>query len=200
MRVVNNIIKPIANGFVTVADSSSHRADVARRASHIYDAGAVRTRIAEGSGYISGAVKPVVDGLSSCSDSIGVISDAIHKVSRKMRVCKNRTKQENPNASALKANIRGLKQSAPEIKEALNEVMGVNDVRVAKQEKGVIAGVKETGKAVTRVALSGLLYAAGSFIPVPGTGLAGYILGEKVANTVLGKPYTKIAKNIAKAK
>lgn len=198
MRVASNIITPITRSLTTIADSSSHGADVARRASRIHDAETVRTRVAEGTGYVSGAIKPVMDGLSSCSDSIGVISDTVKKVSRNVRASKNTALSENPNASSIKAKLEGLKKSAPEIKSALKEITGVNDIKAAKHEKGTIAGVKETAKAFARVSLSGILYVAGNFVPVPGTGLAGYILGEKVANTVFGKPFTKIAHGIKK--
>lgn len=199
MRVSNNIIRPIARGIETITDSSLHSANVARRASRIHEAGSVRTKIAAGTGYVSGAVQPVVNGLSNCSDSIGVITDTIKKVSRKMRASKNTALSEDPKASALKAGMKGLKQATPELKSALKEITGVNDIKAAKKEKGTITGVKETAKAAARVSLSSLLYVAGSFIPVPGTGLAGYILGEKVVNTVLGKPFTKIASKIKKS-
>jgi predicted ATPase len=96
------------------------------------------------------------------------------------------------------AGFSALKESIPQLKDAMKEVGGINDVKSAMKEEGVLKAIQEGGKAVTRVATSLGLAIVGTCTPIPAGTFAGWVAGEKLVNTCLGKPFTKQAKNILK--
>lgn len=172
-NIVNSITNEIRGTYETVAKSSNEYKAVAQRSAELQKLGVSKTRIAVGKGYLIGAFRPIINKLNSSSDSFDLLTKTYKKVRR-----------------------NGVKNSAPEIKNALKELSGVYDVKSATETEGKIAGIKEAGKAGVRLISSISLFTIGNFIPVLGASAAGWIAGEKLAEKIIGKPYTKKLKNL----
>ena len=200
MRVVNNFLKPITKGILNrckaVADSSVEGKNIAKRAGQIQNLNPAQMGIAQSKGLISGAFRPFLNELTTLSPNVETLTSTYKRVQRNMNAAVNKAIAENPNASTTKARIEGIKKSKQKLTEAINEIVGVNDIEAAVAKEGEIAGVKEAGKAMARLTSSLSLFLAGNFVPVPGMSVAGWIMGEKATELLFGKPFTKQAKNL----
>ena len=168
MFALSNITKPIINGCKTVAKSSSDYCKVAQRAAQIKGVSPARTNVAKAKASVVGAFRPVIKTVKENSDSFDTVINTLGHIKRK-----------------------GFKQAKPTIQEALKNISGINDIKMATKEKGVIRGIAETGKAITRLASTLGLFVAGNFVPVPGASVVGWVAGEKITEKCLGKPFTK---------
>lgn len=175
--MISAIFKPIVKGCRRISDSAQARREVANRAAKMYKINKAKAAIASGQATIVGGMTPVMDQVISSSDSFGVVAKTLGKMKRK-----------------------GIKKAKPDIKEAVKEIAGVNDIKAATEAGGVARGMLETGKAATRLTSTLGLFIAGNFVPFPGMSLVGWVTGEKLANIILGKPFTKQAKNLIKGK
>ncbi len=173
--MIGAIFKPVVKGCQQMSDSAQARREIAQRAAKIYKLNKAQTAIASGKATVVGGVTPIVDKVASVSDSFGVVAKTLGKMKRK-----------------------GVKKAKPEIKEAVKEIAGINDIKAATEAGGVARGVLETGKAATRLTTTLGLFIAGNFVPFPGVSLVGWVTGEKLTNLLLGKPFTKQAKNLIK--
>ena len=175
MNIVGKAFRPIINGCKTMSKGAQTQRLVAERAAKRYQLSKTQAAIASGKATVVGAMNPVVDKISSISDSFGVVAKTLGKMKRK-----------------------GIKKAKPEIKQAVKEIVGINDIKAATEAGGIAKGVLETGKAATRLTTTLGLFAAGNLVPLPGISLVGWVTGEKLANILLGKPFTKQVKNIIK--
>lgn len=189
-----NLMLPIKSGYTAITSSSRHGAKVAERAATMQSAKPVRKNIAKGKGYVTGAFTPIIEGVTNLSDSLGVALKTLGKIGRNVR----KTKFNNPDKSKIQSTIKGIKETAPQIKDAAKEIIGVKDVVEATKAGGTVRGVIEAGKATARVSMTLGAFVAGNLIPVPGASVVGWVGAEKLINTLLGKPFTKQAKNLAK--
>ena len=179
--IVNGVVKGLKN----VTQASAQRAEASKRAASIQNLSSTKKQFAKSKGYIFGAFKPIMDKLEEMSDNVNVISKTLKKIKRNV----------NKNSSTIK----GVKESSPEIKSAIKELSGINDVKAATEKGGITKGAIEAGKAAVRVSSSTALFVAGNFVPVPGASVVGWLAGEKLSNFLLGKPFTKqVSKMIKK--
>ncbi len=197
---VTNILTPITKGVknkcIEVSRNASERVEIASRAARIKNKNGIETSIAKSRAYISGGCKPVVDGMIDASDSMQIVSNASKAIKKKIRA----TKKKNPMQSQFATTIQGLKESVPEITDAIKELGGIKDIKAATEAGGKMQGAKEAAKATFRLGLSGSLYILGNFIPIPATSIAGLMAGEKVADLLVGKRFTKQIEKIAQLK
>ena len=189
-----NLILPIKTGYTAIVSSSQRGAQVAERASNMKNLSRVSTNVAKGKGYVTGAFTPIINGVAGLSDSLGTALKTLGKVSRNVR----KNKAGNPDSSSLVSTYNGIKDSAPQIKEALKDISGVTDVVEATKAGGPVKGAVETGKAALRTTTTLGAFVLGNLLPVPGASIIGWVGAEKLVNTILGKPFTKQAKNIVK--
>lgn len=99
--------------------------------------------------------------------------------------------------------IKGLGKAMPALFAFITVASEIPNVYKAVKEKGVVQGLKETGKTVARLTSGALFAALGtailSPIPVVGSllgGMAGYQLGDWIASKIVGKSYSeKVAEN-----
>lgn len=189
-----NLMLPIKAGYTTITSSSRHGAKVAERAATRQKAKPLRKNIAKGKGYVSGALSPMIEGVKNLSDSLGLALNTVGKISRNVR----KTKANNPDKSTIKSIIKGIKDSTPHIKDAAKEIIGVTDVVEATKAGGAIKGAIEAGKATARVSTTLGAFVAGNLVPIPGASIVAWVGAEKLINTILGKPFTKQAKNLVK--
>lgn len=194
--VISPIVQSVKSGIRTVTQSSTHYGEVAERAANMQKINAPCKNVAKIKGYFIGAFTPIIDKMNGLSDSFSVITKTLKKVGKNVNKSVAKALDENPDASKFKAKMSGVKESLPIIKDALKEVGGVNDVKAATVSGGKVKGAIEAGKAAVRVTTSTGLATVGTFVPVPGATVAGWLAGEKLANACLGKPFTKQAKNI----
>lgn len=181
------IIKTMQNACREVLQKSRTTAAAANRVANMQKLSYVKKTYARGKGYFIGGCKPVVDGLCDMSDNIDVIRGTVKKVQKKIR----NVSKKDIDKSGFSATLDGIRESAPEIKAALKEIIGANDVKAATEQGGILLGAKEAGKAAIRVVSSTALFIAGNLVPVPASSVAGWIAGERIANTIMGKPFTK---------
>ena len=186
-----NIVSSITKSYKLITESAKSGREVAKRAASIHGASKAETTIAKGRGAISGALSPVLSGVTSVSDTFGTVSKTSKQIGRNIRKTKSRN-----SGKGLKSTIEGIKNSAPEIKTALKDIAGVNDIKAATEAGGAAKGVVEAGKAITRLVSTLALAAAGTVAPIPGGSVLGWVAGEKIATTCLGKPFTKQAKKL----
>ena len=175
MNIFNAVVKPVINGCKKISESSKTQKQIAKQAAKAKNYGKTRTALSTGKAAISGAVKPVMNKVISSSDSFEVVANTWGKV---------------------KQNV--IKNSKSDLKNAIREIIGANDIQAATKSGGTIKGIAETGKAVTRLTTTLGLFVVGNIVPVPGASILGWVAGEKLANTLLGKPFTKQAKNLLK--
>ena len=175
MTIVNSMVKPVIKNYKKLSQSAQAQRQVAQRASQMYGLNKTKAAIAKGKASITGALTPVVDKIISASDSFGIVAKTLGTMKRK-----------------------GIKKAKPDIKEAVKEITGVNDIKAATQSGGAVKGAMESGKAATRLATTLGFFVAGNFVPLPGASIIGWVAGEKLANFLLGKPFTKQAKNLIK--
>ena len=94
--------------------------------------------------------------------------------------------------------IKGLGKAMPALFAFITIASEIPNVYKAVKEKGVVQGLKETGKTVARLTTGALFAALGtailSPIPVVGSlvgGMLGYSLGGWLASKVVGKSYSE---------
>lgn len=195
-------IKPIVNeirtGINSVTQSATSYKEVAARAAEIHNLPASKANILKGKGWIIGLLKPIIKKLSNFSDNFQLLSETMKSTARNIHKSVRRAQTDTPEVSKLQARINGIKESIPEIKNALNEISGINDIKAATQAGGTIKGSVEAGKAIVRNASITGMATLGTLTPLPGGTLIGWVAGEKLAELCVGKPFTKQAKNLAK--
>ena len=194
--VISPIVQGVRTGIKTVSQSSSHYGEVAERAARMQNINPPCKNVAVLKGYIIGAFNPIIEKMNGLSDSFSIVTKTLKHVSKTVNKTVGKTLEENPDASKFNAKMTGIKESMPVIKDALKEVGGVNDVKAATAAGGKVKGAIEAGKAAVRVTSSTGLAVVGTFVPVPGATVAGWLAGEKLTNACLGKPFTKQAKNV----
>ncbi|MCM1264785.1 MAG: hypothetical protein NC200_01180 [Candidatus Gastranaerophilales bacterium] len=194
-------IKPMMNsiksGIHSVSQNASSYQEVASRTAQIHNLSQAQSNILKDKGWIIGLFRPIFRKLVNISDSFSVLSSTMQSTSRNIRKAVCVAKEENPDASKIKAKIQGVKESIPEIKKALKEISGINDVKAATQAEGKLRGTIEAGKAFARTASIASFSTIGTLIPIPGGTILGWLGGEKLADLCLGKPFTKQIKNLA---
>ena len=94
--------------------------------------------------------------------------------------------------------IKGLGKAMPALFAFITIASEIPNVYKAVKEKGVVQGLKETGKTAARLTTGALFAALGtailSPIPVVGSiagGMLGYSLGDWLASKVVGKSYSE---------
>lgn len=178
-----------------LTDCASHRKDVVERASQIYNYSPTKTKVKKFTGGIVGYIAPVLKKMKSESQTFGALSEGCSTVSRNITIAKRTAQRDG--TSSISATINGIKDSKEALKRSLGELVGVNDVMLAKQHAGTGRAVLEGGKSALRLAASGTLSAACIPIPIPGAFIGGWFAGEKLVEKLVGKPFSK---QIAKLK
>ena len=94
--------------------------------------------------------------------------------------------------------IKGLGKAMPALFAFITIASEIPNVYKAVKEKGIVQGLKETGKTAARLTIGALFAALGtailSPIPVVGSlagGMLGYSLGDWLASKVVGKSYSE---------
>lgn len=179
----------------SLCKSASHRKDVVERAAKIYNYSPTKTKVKKVTGGIAGYVAPVLKKIKAESQSLGALTEGYSAVSRNVKIAKRAAKRDG--TSTISATIKGVKDSKGAITHSLGELVGVNDVMMAKEHAGTVRAVLEGGKSAFRLISSGALSAACLPVPIPGAVVGGWFAGEKLAEKLLGKPFSK---QIAKLK
>lgn len=204
------VIKPYITNMSKVANAvkkSTHNGvQIAHRTSEIKGLSKFSRKALQYRTAITHAMEPFIKWASEISESTKTIVETGKTIGKNINKSVARATSKNPKSSKFVAGVRGGYKSLPDVGDALLSVSGINDVKAAKKAAGTIAGVKEAGKSALRVTSSATLAAAGTVVPVPGLSVAGWLVGEKLANSIVGKPYTikypkeseKVLKNLSK--
>ena len=196
---VQKICSNITSKTRVLRESAAHRQEVVERASQIYNYGPTKTKVTKVTSGITGYISPVIKKVKEESPSLTAITDTVRII--RQNVSKAKKAPENKDLSFVKKTIKGLKSSKSELGESLSEVVGINDVRLAKEHAGIGRAILEGGKSALRFLTSGALSAICLPVPIPGAMIGGWLVGEKLVNTIVGKPFSKqIAKQLPKLK
>lgn len=197
--IVKNICTNFARKTQTMRNGAANRKAVVERASKIYHYSPTKTRIAKATNSVTGYVAPVIKKVKSESPTISAISEGCSAI--KQGVANAKKAPANQGASAIKTTLQGIKDSSEAIKNSLANIAGINDVKMAKQQAGTSRAVLEGGKSALRLIASSALSAACLPLPIPGAMIGGWFAGEKLVETIVGKPFSKqIAKQLTKLK
>lgn len=134
-------------------------------------------------------VKTVLKKVKTDSPSISGISNTVSAIKKNVSNAKNAP--ENNGLSSIRKTLMGLKNSKSEVTHSLGDIVGVNDVILAKQEAGLGRAILEGGKAALRILASSALGGACVPIPIPGAMVGGWFAGEKLVEKIVGKPFSK---------
>lgn len=128
------------------------------------------------------------------SPTISGISKTVSAIKKNVSTAKNAP--ENNGLSRLRKTLQGLKKSKSEVAQSLGDVIGVNDIILAKEKGGTPKAIVESGKAALRLLLSSALSSVCAPIPIPGAIIGGWFAGEKIAEKIIGKPISKQIKKL----
>lgn len=188
---INNSVSQVKNIARTVRANGKEGVQIARRVSQLKGSNAFAGKMLEFKSFIKHAVAPFFEWAAGKSNTVKTIVDTSKKVSRNITKNVGRAVEKNPKASKFVAGLKGVDASLPALGSAALVVTGIKDVNDARKNEGTAAGVKEAGKSAVRVTTSAALATAGAILlPVPGMATAGWLAGEKLANLVVGKPYS----------
>ena len=157
------------------AKSSADSVNIAKRASKIYGMNSVQSAYVQSKAAVNGLCKPFVQKARDNSYSLDALTTMIKTVKRK-----------------------GISSSKDCVERAFKELAGVNDVKAAMSNQGTVGGIKEILKTATRLVSSGGLFVAGAISPIPCGSVLGWVVGEKITEKCLGKPFTKQIQKLIK--
>lgn len=88
--------------------------------------------------------------------------------------------------------LKGCGKAMPALFAGIALLAEVPNVVKAVKEKGIIQGIKETGKTAVRLTTGAIGGALGSLIPIPFLGtMIGWSIGERLGAKLVGKSYTE---------
>ncbi len=192
---VSRICSNIATKNKVLCNNAKEKRAIVERASQIYGYSSTQTKVKKVSSAITGYIAPILKKVKEESPSITGLTETFSAI--KKNISRAKKAPENEGLSNIRKTLRGLKNSKGEVAHSLGDVIGVNDVILAKQEAGTTKAVLEGGKSALRVLLSTALGGACVPLPVPGAMVGGWFAGEKIAEKIVGKPFSK---QIAKLK
>lgn len=175
MNLINIGSKTFKNYYNYFAKSSADSVNIAKRASKIYGMNPVQSAYVQSKAAVNGACKPFVQKAKDNSYSLDTLTNMIKTVKRK-----------------------GLSSSKDCVGNAFKELSGINDVKAAINNQGTVGGIKEIFKTATRLVSSGGLFVAGAISPIPCGSVLGWVVGEKITEKCLGKPFTKQIQKLIK--
>lgn len=170
-------------------ESAAHRQAVVERAAKVYHYGPVKTKVKKVTSGISGYVAPMLKTVKEESPSLAGLNKTISTISKNISKAKNAP--ENQGLSIIKKILMGLKNAKGDVAHSLGDVVGVNDVMLAKEVGGTEKAIVEGGKSALRVLASGALSFVCLPVPIPGAMIGGWFAGEKLVEKIVGKPLTK---------
>lgn len=191
MSKISPIYNGIRNSVSAIAENANRQKRVAKRAAQMYNLSPNTTKALEVQGWCKGAFQTFFKKVSGLSDNVQTLINTVSTVGKNMKASTTQARNANPKASVIKAKLSGLKESLPEIKTAIKQVGGVNDVKAAYEHGGKIAGIKEAGKAAFRVGSCAGLSTLATFCPVPGAFITCWVTAEKASSLIVGKPFLK---------
>ncbi len=192
---VSTICSNIVTKNKVLCNNAKEKRAIVERASQIYGYSSTQTKVKKVSSAITGYIAPILKKVKEESPSITGLTETFSAI--KKNISRAKKAPENEGLSNIRKTLRGLKNSKGEVAHSLGDVIGVNDVILAKQEAGTTKAVLEGGKSALRVLLSTALGGACVPLPVPGAMVGGWFAGEKIAEKIVGKPFSK---QIAKLK
>lgn len=186
---VGKIGTTIAKKTEVLRNSAAERQAVVERASQIYNYGPTKTKVKKVTSGIAGYIAPILRKIKEESPSLSGLTETFSAI--KKNIAKAKIDPENNGLSGVRKTIKGLKNAKGEVAHSLGDVVGVNDVILAKEQGGTSKAILEGGKSALRVLLSSALGGACVPLPIPGAMVGGWFAGEKIAEKIVGKPISK---------
>lgn len=191
---IRKIYSNITNKTHSLCESSKQRRAVVERAAQMYNYSPTKTKVQKITSGVAGYIAPIVKKVKEASPSLSALTDTISAV--KHNISKAKKAPENEGLSTVKKTIKGIAGSRKDVGRSLGKVIGVEDIKLAKQEAGTTRAVLEGGKSALRVVTSGTLSALCTPVPIPGAMIGGWVAGEKLVEKIVGKPFSKQIKNL----
>lgn len=192
---ITNICSNISNKTKVLRESAAHKQAIVERASQIYHYSPTTTKVKKVTSGIAGYIAPVLKKVKEESPSLAGITETCSAI--KKNISQAKKAPENVGLSGIKKTLKGLKNAKSDVSHSLGDVIGINDIILAKEQGGTSKAILEGGKSALRVLLSTALGGACVPLPIPGAMVGGWFAGEKIAEKIVGKP---LSKQIAKLK
>lgn len=174
-------------------ESAVQRMAIVDRAADVYHFSNGKKAVKKATNAITGFITPVLKKIKTESPTINSISETFSTISRNISKAKM---SGETNSSCIKNTVEGIKASKKDIVHSLGELSGVNDVKLAKEQAGTGRAILEGGKSMLRFLTAGGLSAVCLPIPIPGAMIGGWFAGEKLAEKLVGQPFSKLANKV----
>lgn len=153
----------------------------------------IKNRKANNQSYIKALYKGTKDGIVASHNAQKAAGGYFKSLANGFKAIPNGWKS-GKGLGKLTGALKGCGKAMPALFAGLALLAEVPNVVKAVKEKGIVQGLKETGKTAVRLTFGALGGALGSLIPIPVVGtMIGWCVGEWIGSKIVGKSYTEIA-------